>query len=375
MLAQAARKENLGCDIVAVKIALKSGSNKCMKEVQTLLSLQSDGCGHINILRLLDVFLCGRLIHISLPFAPGGDLFQFVTVRDDQLSEWECKHLVSQIVGALAHLHDQSIAHLDMKPENILLFPIEAMRAHLSTSTAEDVDNSSPARAQPSSVPVIEIPTAAAREDLIHPEINCSAQQPALAFRAKICDFTESVTVNCVTKMQGRCGTHSYMCPEMFQTDAYYHPCQADMWSLGVITTFVMTGDDIFDAPTLELTAQRVLNLRITLPPAIDRRISMEGISFLTWCLRRDVNKRMTADIALNHRWVNKTHKGNHEKQLHQDNHQDKQDTLLLWQSLDTSSRSFPLPAKELCLAMLDGCCSDGIDGVFLVGCSTDTAL
>lgn len=52
--------------------------------------------------------------------ATGGEL-QTILDNEECLSEAQARHCMREVLKALKFLHDRSIAHLDLKPQNILL--------------------------------------------------------------------------------------------------------------------------------------------------------------------------------------------------------------------------------------------------------------
>ena len=50
----------------------------------------------------------------------GGELFDFISEKE-RLSEEEASNFIQQILLGLKHMHSKHIAHLDLKPENIML--------------------------------------------------------------------------------------------------------------------------------------------------------------------------------------------------------------------------------------------------------------
>lgn len=54
------------------------------------------------------------------PSATGGEL-QTIIDNKGQLSEEKARTCMREVLRALNHLHKQSIIHLDLKPQNILL--------------------------------------------------------------------------------------------------------------------------------------------------------------------------------------------------------------------------------------------------------------
>jgi death-associated protein kinase len=50
----------------------------------------------------------------------GGELFDFIAERE-RLSEEEASFFIKQILLGVQHLHNHNVAHLDLKPENVML--------------------------------------------------------------------------------------------------------------------------------------------------------------------------------------------------------------------------------------------------------------
>ena len=51
---------------------------------------------------------------------PGGDLFERLSKPEYKLTEAKCQTFMRQILRGMEYLHDHDIAHLDIKPFNIL---------------------------------------------------------------------------------------------------------------------------------------------------------------------------------------------------------------------------------------------------------------
>jgi serine/threonine protein kinase len=91
---------------------LLSKINRELAIVQTL--------NHKNIVRFYDVIVQEDLIVIVSERCEGGELFEYISenrIRDQRM----LKRLFWQIALAVQYLHEQGIAHSDIKPENILL--------------------------------------------------------------------------------------------------------------------------------------------------------------------------------------------------------------------------------------------------------------
>ena len=118
-------KGQLGEDIIAVKRLDQAGQGKkeFLAEVQTIGNIH-----HINLVRLIG--FCAEKSHRLLvyEYMPKGSLDKWIYCRRDNIApllEWRvrCK-IITNIAKGLSYLHEdcmKKIAHLDVKPQNILL--------------------------------------------------------------------------------------------------------------------------------------------------------------------------------------------------------------------------------------------------------------
>jgi len=88
-------------------------------------------CGqlhHPNVVRLMDSGQAdARLIYSVFEFVPGKDLAR-ILAAERRLGPIEARHLMMQVLDALACAHAQGVVHRDLKPENIMVVPTGARR-------------------------------------------------------------------------------------------------------------------------------------------------------------------------------------------------------------------------------------------------------
>jgi len=62
-----------------------------------------------------------KVSYILMEYAPYGDFFDFVTKHREDLDEKLTRTYFRQLIDGLEYLHASRVAHLDLKPENLLL--------------------------------------------------------------------------------------------------------------------------------------------------------------------------------------------------------------------------------------------------------------
>ncbi|XP_020293970.1 probable serine/threonine-protein kinase DDB_G0278901 isoform X2 [Pseudomyrmex gracilis] len=179
--------------------------------------------------------------------APGGDL---QTLIDGDLVplEGDVVHFVRQLVEGLAYLHERNIAHLDIKPQNLVMMGL-------------------------------------------FPECD-----------VKLCDFEISRVILEGTEVREILGTPDYVAPEIL----HYEPITlaADMWSLGVTTYVLLTGFSPFGGETDQETFQNISLGEVDFPEELFEDISAQAKDFVAKLLVLDPSARMTAKQCLNHDWL-----------------------------------------------------------------------
>ena len=75
---------------------------------------------HPNIVHLYDVAETEKEIILTMEYAGGGELFDYI-VAHSRLKEKEARRIFRQVLSAVAYCHENCIIHRDLKPENILL--------------------------------------------------------------------------------------------------------------------------------------------------------------------------------------------------------------------------------------------------------------
>ncbi|XP_073915650.1 sperm motility kinase 2B-like [Castor canadensis] len=222
---------------VAVKVLKKGTFNASIKsEVSILKTLQ-----HPNIARLIEVKETVERVYLILEYASRGTLLRYVR-KSHHLQETQAREFFRQICWGLAYCHQQGVAHLDIKPNNILL-----------DST----------------------------------------------YTIKICDFGMSTRFTVGEQLCQAGGAWSHRAPEMFLYCKYHGP-KADAWSLGVVLYFMTVGGFPFQGRNFQELRKNILCAKYHLP----RRVSAELKNILGRLLTRDSSQRATVEEILEHAWA-----------------------------------------------------------------------
>ncbi|XP_068778240.1 death-associated protein kinase 2-like isoform X2 [Struthio camelus] len=203
---------------------------------------------HPNIMRLHDLFASKAETVLILELIGGGELFDFIAEKE-MLSEEEAVEFLAQILRAVEYLHARRIAHLDLKPENIMLL----------------------------------------EKDVPEPRI-------------KIVDFGLAQKLEDGVAFKSLCGTPQYIAPEVIN----YEPLSTatDMWSIGVITYILLSGLSPFQGETDAETLCNVVAGAYDFEERYFGDTSEPAKDFIRLLLVREPAQRLTASQCLGHPWI-----------------------------------------------------------------------
>ena len=207
-------------------------------------------CHHPNIVRLLDHFENSDYIFIVMEFFSGGDLDQYIKKNKGKISEQKASKIMYQISNGVQYLHEFGIIHRDLKPGNIML----------SDKTEKGV--------------------------------------------VKIMDFGLSKIVGPTEKLEDGFGTLSFVAPEVLLRNPYNK--QIDIWSLGVIMFYLISGGLPFDdkSDNEEAIAKKIVYKMVKFKsPTWDDK-SKEAIALIKKCLIKSPEERIGIDNFVSDPWI-----------------------------------------------------------------------
>jgi len=257
------------------RVAIKEISKE-LSEVEALeneIQIMETTGQHDNVVSLRDVFDGKDTLYLVMDLAEGGELFDRI-IEQGELSEQAASTMFLSAVKGVDHLHRHHIAHLDIKPENLLL-----------TSHNDDAG-----------IKVADFGLA----------INLAACDKARE-EAHIRD--EELRVHNVGKEKrtlSECvGTPAYWAPEMVKNERFDE--KVDIWALGCVLYIMLCGTHPFDPQGDATEAQilaRVAKGDYDRSNASYQEISQNAKNLIRHMLDPNPETRFSTKKLLRHPWL-----------------------------------------------------------------------
>ncbi|XP_049828166.1 ovarian-specific serine/threonine-protein kinase Lok-like [Schistocerca gregaria] len=224
-------------------ITLHPGEEKYAKWEAKILR----GLKHPCVISMEDMVFHNRDLYIILELMEGGDLVNWIQPRL-RLTEKQTKLIFYQLSRAVEYIHNKGICHRDLKPENILLMERKP-------------------------------------ETII-----------------KVSDFGVSKNECLQSAMDTKVGTPFYIAPEIHSAASRgkTYTKQVDVWSMGVILFYCLSGSLPFRDPIAIMRGQ----YHITKPPEVWVNVSYPAQELVDSMLKKDPNQRIKVKHILTHRWL-----------------------------------------------------------------------
>lgn len=230
--------------IVALKI-IRSGELADAGELKRFRSEAeaASRLSHPNIVPIYEVGQVGRLVYYTMPYIEGPTLLK--RMSDKPLEIEEAVRLVHRLCLAISFAHREGILHRDLKPGNVIL----------------------DANAQPV---IIDFGLA--------------------KFAARESDLTATGQI---------LGTPAYMAPEQASGRGNKAETAADIYSLGAILYFLLSGQPPFNGPTAFDILLQVMDREPPAPSKLNRKVSRDLDYFCSRAMAKKPEKRYASAAAM----------------------------------------------------------------------------
>ena len=212
--------------------------NRIYYEIKLLKKLRN----HKNIIKYFEHFENEKYFCIVMENISGGNLLNAIN-KMSKFSEPMARNIFKQLIMTIKYLHNMSIVHRDIKPDNILL----------------ELDNT-----------------------------------------IKLCDFGVSKQVKKGQLLTDSCGTPAFIAPEILK-DKPYDPYMTDIWSSGVVLYIIISGFFPFRGSNETELRKNIISGKF--PKLND--ISENLKDLLDKMLEINPDKRIYLDEILKHPWLN----------------------------------------------------------------------
>jgi len=232
---------------IAVKCVLRkdlppSDDSAIYDEVLILSTLR-----HPYICPLVDFFEERECYFLVMELMSGGDLFDRIGKRKSY-TENDARDLCRKMLESVRYCHENSVAHCDMKPKNLLL-----------VSDDDDV-------------------------------------------QMKLADFGFATRVYSPNSLTKQCGTPFFVAPEVLMRSPYDQ--QSDMWSCGVIMFLLLGGDLPFMGRSQKELFRNIVMGRYEFEEDGWAHVSPEARDLVRRLLVTDPSKRLTSREAMASTWM-----------------------------------------------------------------------
>ena len=243
---------------------------------------------HPNIVKFINIKETITNFYIIFEYLNGGDLDNFlkkyINKYNKPIPEKIVKYIIKNVLKGLNSLNSQNIIHRDIKLSNILI-------NYLNNS---DLTN----------------------ENILNAEIKII--DFGFAKYLKQDEFTNSII-----------GTPFYMDPKILHgylleknEKKYLYNMKVDIWSIGIMTYYLLLGVFPFNAKNYENLIENIENKEYIFPlNKYEINLSKEAINFIENTLNLDEEQRYSSEELLKHNWLNnnfnyKLYKIKNEKEL-----------------------------------------------------------
>ena len=271
----------------ATHVAIKFISRKKVNELQgknienhlkEIAALQYIGNDNPHLVGYIECCRDDENVYSVMRFYSPGELYDMIALDDQPMNDATARTMVFHVIAGLEQLHRRGIGHRDLSADNVLV-DFDAITNQLRFVVID-----------------LGMCTMCPRRDEISDAIEDDQLTP--------------ISFKCVPREV--CGKHGYMAPEVFPGDdaaQYVNPMLCDIWSLGIILFFSLTGNFPMEAA---LPRYEEYKLIVSEPNGLQQLVdhwglpmSANAVDLIQRMLRADPNDRITIAQIREHPFMN----------------------------------------------------------------------
>jgi calcium-dependent protein kinase len=223
---------------------IQSGQKNFLNEIYILRKLD-----HPNILNIFEYFSNEKYWFFVMEYCRGGDLYEKICEMK-YYDEATAANIIKQLLSCVSYLNQLGIAHRDLKPENMMV----------NMKNEKEIE-------------------------------------------IKLIDFGTATYVKKGKKLSLKVGSPFYVAPEVLKGS---YGLECDVWSCGIILYILLCGYPPFEGKNQEEIFDGILKKKINLNNDEWEEVSNEAKDLVSKLLEKDPNKRITAQEAIKHPFINK---------------------------------------------------------------------
>ncbi|CAH1789675.1 unnamed protein product [Owenia fusiformis] len=202
---------------------------------------------HDNIVTILDAYDTPHAYVLILELLPRGRLFDYIC-KKSQFEEHQAAMYTHQLLDVVQFLHNCSVVHLDIKPENILL----------------EVHSVCP--------------------------------------RLKLTDFGDARYLSSDPYVHKLLGNAEFAAPEVVsgQPVSFF----TDMWSIGVFVYVLLSGTSPYGGATSIETQGNITRNQLSFPSAIFDTLPVDAVTLIKSLLKQEPSSRADGQACLENKWI-----------------------------------------------------------------------
>lgn len=266
---------------------------------------------HPNIIKLYELYSDSKFYYLVEELCEGGDLYSYIKNKKN-FTEYNAAYIIYQILLAVNHLHSKKIVHRDLKPENIVLSSKtinqnefqKKMNMDVTSNkyNTDDLSLNSNVNNQGNNKDKLNSPEGTSsgfnkNKNYNTSDLNINKYSD---INIKIIDFGTSTYIK-GKKLTKELGTIYYIAPEVLKGE-YDEKC--DIWSIGVICFFLLSGHPPFKGKSEEEIKQKILNYEVDFINKDWKKVSKNALKFVTKLLKYNYSERPNASECLNDEWI-----------------------------------------------------------------------